>query len=130
MTKLKFSGKVESGKGRGRHFISIPWVQKQILEHVGFNAYPGTLNLRIDEETARRYHEIFTSRSLLTIRSESESNYDGYLIEVMINRDRKGAIVIPRTPDYPRTLVELISAEYLRKVYGLTDGDTVEVSLL
>ena len=130
MTNVKILGKVESGKGRGRHFMSIPWVQKQILELVGFDAYPGTLNLRLDEETATRYHELLTSRSLFTIKSESESNYDGYLIEVMINRDTIGAILIPRTPDYPRTLVELVSAEYLRESYSLTNGDTVEVSLL
>ena len=43
-------GIVTSGLGEGYFFMSMEHYKKEIKEKLGFEAYPGTLNLKIDEE--------------------------------------------------------------------------------
>jgi CTP-dependent riboflavin kinase len=45
--EIVLKGTVFSGRGKGRHFVDLPWARKQFQEKLGFNPYPGTLNLRL-----------------------------------------------------------------------------------
>ena len=48
------SGTVVSGRGEGRKYVELEWVKQQVKEKLGFDPYPGTLNLRLDEENVKR----------------------------------------------------------------------------
>ncbi len=54
MPTIVFVGTVFSGKGEGKKFISLPWVKSQIKEKLGFSPYAGTLNIRLNSESARK----------------------------------------------------------------------------
>ena len=41
------SGVVVNGLGEGRYYMSLEPYKKQFLRHLGFEPYPGTLNLRL-----------------------------------------------------------------------------------
>ncbi len=56
-------GKVVSGVGRGSWFMGLDWVKQQIFEELGFEAYKGTLNLKLDDE-AKRTVQSFTKPRL------------------------------------------------------------------
>ncbi len=43
-------GKVFSGLGEGKYYVSLQGYKKQFEEKLGFTPYPGTLNLRIPKE--------------------------------------------------------------------------------
>jgi riboflavin kinase len=58
-------GKVVSGVGRGSWFMGLDWVKQQICEELGFEAYKGTLNLKLDDEAKRTVQ--FFKRSRLGI---------------------------------------------------------------
>ena len=47
MPQIVFEGTVFSGQGRGKKFVELPWVKRQVEEKLGFSPYPGTLNLRL-----------------------------------------------------------------------------------
>jgi CTP-dependent riboflavin kinase len=51
---MKLSGTVFSSRGAGKNFLELPWVKQQITENLGFAPYPGTLNVKLSEESAKR----------------------------------------------------------------------------
>ncbi|MGA8542280.1 MAG: DUF120 domain-containing protein [Thermoplasmata archaeon] len=52
--KINFSGKVASGLGEGRYYLSQPGYVVQFTERLGYAPYPGTLNVRVGESALRK----------------------------------------------------------------------------
>ena len=50
MVGVVLEGIVISGLGKGAVFMSIDYYKKEIKEKLGFDPYPGTLNLKIDKQ--------------------------------------------------------------------------------
>ena len=57
---MELAGRVFTGQGEGKKYVSLSWVKHQIKEKLGFDPYPGTLNLRLDEENAK--HRVVLER--------------------------------------------------------------------
>ncbi|MCW4047073.1 MAG: CTP-dependent riboflavin kinase [Candidatus Bathyarchaeota archaeon] len=125
MKRIKLTGKVFSGTGEGRKYLTLPWVKQQIEKKLGFTPYPGTLNILLSEESARR-------KKLLEIADAMKIHpADGYcsgLLHKASIEDVECAIVIPEVAGYPRDYLEVIAADYLRARLQLKDGDTVTVT--
>ncbi|HDD36488.1 MAG TPA: CTP-dependent riboflavin kinase [Archaeoglobus veneficus] len=126
---ITIKGKVFSGVGEGRYYVSLKGYKEQFKEKLGFDPYPGTLNLKIPKE------QLYFRRRL-----EEE---DGILIEGFKTPDRtfgdvkafkckvngiEGAIVLPKRTHYPSDVLEVIAPVKLRN-YGIKDGDFVEVEV-
>ncbi len=124
-------GKVFSGLGEGKYYVSLEGYKKQFEEKLGFTPYPGTLNLRIPKE------QMFFRAKL--------DEMDGIKIEGFKTKERTfgevkafkcringidGAIVIPQRTHYPKNVIEIIAPVKLREVLGLKDGDWVEVEVI
>jgi riboflavin kinase len=123
-------GQIVTGIGVGSRFIGMEWVREQILEKLGFDPYLGTLNVRMDEETSRRYHSLLEGREGIPIEPLDERYYRGKCYRSRINDRVDGAIVVPIVPDYPADLVEIIAPVNLRERLGLRDGSEVAVEIL
>ncbi len=123
-------GTVTSGVGEGAYYVSLEGYRRQFKERLGFDPFPGTLNLKIPKE------QMFFRRLL---DKEEGIKIDGFSAENRTFGDVKAfkskvngidsAIVIPQRTHYPPDVLEVISAVKLRDVLGLTDGDTVEVEV-
>jgi CTP-dependent riboflavin kinase len=61
--RVLVKGKVVSGVGRDSWFMGLNRVKQQICEELGFEAYKGTLNLKLDDE-AKRTAQSFTKPRL------------------------------------------------------------------
>jgi riboflavin kinase len=48
---LTLSGTIASGQGNGKKYLQLSWVEKQIQEKLGYTAYPGTLNIKLNKES-------------------------------------------------------------------------------
>lgn len=46
-------GEVTGGMGEGRHYISLPGYMEQFTERLGYEPFPGTLNVRLDDDAIR-----------------------------------------------------------------------------
>ncbi|MGA7076322.1 MAG: DUF120 domain-containing protein, partial [Halobacteriota archaeon] len=49
---IELNGIIVSGLGEGRYYLSIRGYTKQFEERLGFTPYPGTLNIKLDDESA------------------------------------------------------------------------------
>lgn len=124
-------GRVFSGLGEGRYYVSLEGYFKQFEEKLGFKPYPGTLNIKIPKE------QMFFRAKL--------DDEEGILIEGFKTRERTfgdvkafkckidgvdGAVVLPQRTHYPKDVLEIISPVKLRDVLKLKDGDWVEVEVM
>jgi riboflavin kinase, archaea type len=118
---------VFSGKGEGTMFITLPWVTKQIKEKLGFEPFPGTLNLKLTENS-RKTREVLDRSSGIEILPALDYRR-GKLFRAKLKKF-DCAIVVPDVLDYPREIIEVIASENLRRRLQLTDGSKVEVQVL
>ena len=126
MKKLKFTGKVFSGKGGGKKFLELNWVKRQITAHLGFTPYTGTLNIQLsDKSVARR--KLLEQTASMTVHPA-----DGYCSGKLFKADINGiacAVVIPEVAGYPTDILEIIAAVNLRERLQLADGDEIAVTV-
>lgn len=121
---IEFIGTVYTGQGRGRFYIELPWVMRQLKNLVGFTPYLGTLNLRLTSEGVERRVQLNSQNGLLV---KPENGYlPGYLYRAKIF-DAPCFIVVPDMPTYLSTSLEIIAAENLRNKFGIKDGDAITV---
>jgi riboflavin kinase len=119
LPQITFRGKVFSGNGEGRKFISLPWVERQIEEKLGFTPYAGTLNIRLTKESVQQ-------KNLLEKAEKFEVTPEkGYCNGTLIRAQMDGldcGIVFPQVPSYPRDVLEVVAAWNLRERLNLIDG--------
>jgi riboflavin kinase, archaea type len=123
---LTLTGKVFTGEGNGKKYLSIFWVRQQIQEKLGFTPYLGTLNLKLDAENA-------SNKKLLegaeTIKICPEEGYCvGNLFKASV-RNIECAIIIPQIKNYPKKVIEIISPKNLREELSLKDEDEITVDV-
>ncbi|MBE8539813.1 winged helix-turn-helix domain-containing protein/riboflavin kinase [Geoglobus acetivorans] len=129
--RVCITGRVMSGVGEGKYYVSLDGYRKQFEEKLGFAPYPGTLNLKIPKE------QMYFRRVL--------DEEDGILIEGFKTEDRtfgdvkafrcridgiEGAVIIPKRTHYSKDILEIIAPEKLREKLGLRDGDNVEIEVI
>lgn len=124
-----FEGTVFSGMGEGAYYISQSGYRDQFISKLGFEPYPGTLNLRVRKENQEEVRLLEASPFIL-IEGFTDGNrsfgpakcFRGTVAEKV-----EGALIVPVRTHYSGDVVELISKEYLRKLLHLKDDDTVKV---
>lgn len=125
--KVKLRGKVFSGIGDGSFYVSLEHYRKQFKEKLGFDPYPGTLNLRLDlcSIKNRRLLEKAAGIRIEPYSDRYRSYCGAKAFRVLIEGKIGGAIVIPEITRYGIDVVEVIAPVYLRGALKLKDGDTV-----
>jgi riboflavin kinase, archaea type len=127
--KVSLSGKVTSGLGEGRYYLSQPGYVIQFTERLGYSPYPGTLNVRVGAEALRK----------ASLVSEwSGVRIDGFHAS---GRTFGGATCFPaRMNGHPchlihpdrthyKDVIEFIARDCLRETLRLQDTDLVEVAI-
>ena len=124
MPPIVFVGTVFSGKGEGKKFIGLPWVKSQIKEKLGLSPYAGTLNIRLNLESAGKKILLGNERASWI---EPQTGYcPGVMFKAQI-RDLDVAVVVPKMPNYPSDVLEVIAPICLREQLKLVDGCEVTI---
>lgn len=126
MRKIILKGRVLRGDGTGSLFVNLPWAKKQFKEKLGFNPYPGTLNLQLLPGTDVK--ELRNGTKGIKIKSP-EDFHEGRCFKALIMEKLWGAVVVPEVPKYPHDLLEIIAPVNLRETLGLKDGMEIEVTV-
>ena len=126
MKKIKLTGTVLSGGGDGKKFLELPWVKLQITEKLGFTPYPGTLNVKLTEESLKQRKLLEKAPAEQICPAEGYCN--GLLFKAFIGI-LQCAIVIPEVAGYPEDLLEIIASVNLRETLQLEDGFEVTVTV-
>lgn len=123
--RIRMKGRVTTGLGEGQYYISLDGYRKQFVDRLGFEPYPGTLNLQLKEPFG---HPNATAITIEGFKDASRTFGGGKCYPVSVDGVR-AAIIRPDRSSYPLNLVEIIAPVNLRKTLDLKDGDEVEVIL-
>ena len=117
-------GKLFTGVGEGAYYISQEGYRRQFKEKLGFDPFPGTLNLRVSNSIV----EELSSRPGIKIEGFQAGNRSfggGRCFRTRIGSEPCGAIFLPNRTHYPADVLEVVSPDNLREKLGLRDGDLV-----
>ena len=120
------SGTVVSGRGEGRKYVELEWVKQQVKDKLGFDPYPGTLNLRLDEENVKR--RVLLEKDAKLRLCHSEGYCTGLLFKASLDGVACG-VVIPQVENYPENVLEVVASVNLKQKLRLRDGDLVTVTV-
>ncbi|HNS25564.1 MAG TPA: CTP-dependent riboflavin kinase [Methanobacteriaceae archaeon] len=119
---MKIQGEIISGDNKGQYFMSLDIYKIQFMGILGFEPFPGTLNLKIDAGGAEKIGELMEKMDSVKGRGKFG---DVKLIKARLDRDFEGALVFPVKTHHEPDVLEFISPLNLRKSLQLQDGDHV-----
>lgn len=135
---IALHGKVVTGLGEGRYYLSREGYRKAFNRLLGFDPYPGTLNVEVDPLDREKVSEVKDLDGLLVPEFQSEGRTFG-AVKCFPARIRpmgapeaesgvEAAAIFPLRSHHVH-VVELISPRGLRDALELVDGKPVEVRL-
>ncbi|MEM1514590.1 MAG: DUF120 domain-containing protein [Candidatus Bathyarchaeia archaeon] len=129
---ITIKGEVFSGLGEGAYYISQEGYKKQFIEKLGFDPYPGTLNLKISNGKGLMLRTILDVHLGINIKGFRNKNRTFGSVKCFlatINDYERGAVVLAERSHYSEDVLEIIAPVCLREKLGLKDGDEVKVEI-
>lgn len=127
--RMRIRGKVVTGLGEGRYYISREGYRKAFGRLLGFDPYPGTLNIEVEPIDREKVAELKDMDGLMIEEFQSEGRTFGAV--KCFRADIGGveaAAIFPLRSHHVHVL-ELISPHGLREKLSLADGAEVTVTL-
>jgi riboflavin kinase len=126
--RICLAGRVVSGRGEGEFYINL--YAREFERVLGFRPYPGTLNIRLEEGSARLRERV--TRGLKPRIVHPPRGLRGLADVLCYPAILEGLdvyVVEPQVEGYDKNLLELVAPFSLREKLGLRDGDRVKVIL-
>jgi len=130
---ITLEGVVFTGLGEGAYYISKERYRKQFIEKLGFEPYPGTLNLKLTTDydvKTRSELEAYPAIEIEGFRNEDRTFGSVKCYPVTIENKVKGALILALRSHYDASVIEVIAPVFLRKQLKLKDGHKVKVEVL
>ncbi len=130
--EFTFRGSLFTGFGEGGYYVSLHGYAKQFMSKLGFEPFPGTLNLRLSSPAQIEQRRQLQFLKGIEIQGFEDGNRTyGPVKCFRANLERKypaAVLGIERT-HYDHSVIELIAQLDLRKGLGLNDGDECSVTV-
>jgi riboflavin kinase len=129
---VTLEGTVFTGLGEGAYYISKEYYMKQFIEKLGFDPFPGTLNLKLTTEYDLKTKSELESYPAVEIQGFKNEDRTFGLVKcypAKIGNKIKGALVLALRSHYDSSVLEIIAPVCLRKQLNLKDGNKVKVEV-
>jgi riboflavin kinase len=129
---VTLEGVLFTGIGEGAYYITKDGYRKQFIEKLGFDPYPGTLNLKLTTDydmKTRTELESYPAIEIQGFKSETRTFGPVKCYPTVIENKIKGTVVAALRSHYNSSVVEIIAPYYLRGKLKLKDGHKVKVEI-
>ncbi|MHA1481242.1 MAG: DUF120 domain-containing protein [Candidatus Thorarchaeota archaeon] len=126
--KIEIQGTVVGGLGEGAYYVDI--YATRFKEVLGFEAYSGTLNVRVtDEESREAVGRMKHTPPLMVTGFSNDGRTFGDVLcyRVKVNNKVEAAIVIAQRTHHSKDILEVIAPINIRRKLKLDDNDTVSL---
>ena len=132
ISRLTLTGRIFRGLGEGGFYVSLAEYREWFRRYLGFEPYPGTLNLRLDPDSAvkRKLLESYDSFRIPPASRGDRSYCSARVFKAVVNDAVEAGVVIPEKTVYGPDVLEVVAGVCLRTALGLKDGDLVKVEVL
>jgi riboflavin kinase len=130
---VTLEGILFTGLGEGAYYVTRNGYRKQFIEKLGFDPYPGTLNLKLTSDydmKTRMELESYPAIEIQGFKSKTRTFGPVKCYPAIINNKVKGAVVAALRSHYNSWVIEVIAPYYLRGKLKLKDGHKVKVEIL
>lgn len=128
-TEFTVRGRVATGLGEGRYYLSRPGYDKQFSRALGWRPYPGTLNLEVDTADANKLKALRRAPQHVIAGFEAEGRtFGGVVCSPADIAGEECAAILPNRTHYTSTL-EIIAPVRLRDALPCRDGDELTVNV-
>ena len=129
--EVVLEGTLFSGIGEGAWYVGQSGYRRQFAEKLGFDPFPGTLNLRLrrEYEDERRLLETLPHIEIEGFRDGERTFGPVTCHKAKINDAEDGALISAVRTHYAGDVIELIAPSNLRVKLELKDGDIVKVRI-
>ncbi len=130
---ITLEGVLFSGIGEGAYYVTKEGYRKQFIEKLGFDPYPGTLNIKLTTDyDLKSLSELETYPAIELEGFEDESRTFGAVkcYPATINNKVKGAVIYALRSHYGSSVLEIVAPNFLRRSLKLKDGNKVKVEIL
>jgi riboflavin kinase len=127
---VTLEGTVFTGIGEGAYYITKDAYRKQFIEKLGYDPYPGTLNVKLTSDydmKARAELEAYPAIEVQGFKNENRTYGPVKCYPVLINNKAKGAVVFALRTHYDASVIEVIAPNFLRQQLKLKDGHKVKI---
>jgi riboflavin kinase len=129
---VTLEGVVFTGLGEGAYYIGKENYRKQFIERLGFDPYPGTLNIKLTTDydiRTRKELEAYPAIEIQGFKNEDRTFGLVKCYPVIIENKVKGALITALRSHYDVSVVEIIAPVCLRKHLNLKDGHKVKLEV-
>jgi riboflavin kinase, archaea type len=129
---VTLEGTAFTGLGEGAYYISKETYRKQFAEKLGFEPYPGTLNLKLSSDydiKTRMELEAYPAIEVKGFQNEDRTFGVVKCYPAIIDNKIKGALITALRSHYDVSVLEIIAPVCLRKHLSLKDGNKVKVEV-
>ena len=129
---IEFNGEVFSGIGEGSYYVMIKGYRRQFIKKLGFDPYPGTLNIRLISTLERRQKnelEYYSGIPIEGFHDEYRTYGGAKCFPAVLNDIIEGAIVFTRRTLYDDSVLEFIATMNIRERLQLKDGDRIRLKV-
>ena len=130
---VTLEGSVTGGMGEGRHYISLSGYMRQFRERLGYEPYPGTLNVDLTRDSIRVRAGIRSLDAVPIDGWEDDERTFGpatcYAAAIVADGGtyEDAHIIVPDRTHHDESQLEVIAPDRLRDVLDLTDGELITV---
>ena len=132
---VELDGTVTSGMGEGRHYISLPGYMAQFEERLGYEPFPGTLNVSLAAESTRARTALDAATPVKIDGWEDDERtygpafcYPATVLSGEAEYDR-AHVIAPERTHHDEDKLEVIAPAKLREELGLDDEDSITVRI-
>ena len=120
-------GIVTSGLGKGAVFVSIDYYKTMIKKKLGFEPYPGTLNLIVDKNHSDLLKDIIPIR-IRGFKKDDKIFGGVSCYKIRIN-GINAALIVPDLTEHEENNIEIVAQVNLKSELKIKDGNKVTVEL-
>lgn len=134
--ETELEGVVADGIGEGSYFVSLDGYQEQFVEKIGYEPFPGTLNIELEPASTQLNSRLERVDSIVIESWTNEKNQTFGPVYCHPGTLRTAAsdyqpvhIIKPEHSRYGNEILEIIAPEKLRETLELETGHRVTISV-
>lgn len=129
---FEINGTIFTGLGEGAYYVHLPGYRNQFVDKLGFDPYPGTLNVKLTSSIDSEYVRRLNRNEAIHIDSFSDNvrTYgQAWCFTATLNHSIAGSVLIIERTHYDTSVLELIFPIHVRSKLNLIDGSGVKITL-
>jgi riboflavin kinase len=130
---ITLEGRVMSGMGEGAYYMSLEGYRKQFRKKLGYDPFPGTLNIELSGSRSIHSRQALTSFPSILIDGFSDKTrtygwVKCYPAEINHGLVKKAAILVLERTHYDDNTIEIIAPVSIKETVGVKNGDRLFIT--